>query len=97
VTRIAPCEIPTHAERTTAFAKAEPCHPLSLRERADLLRAATRPGQPERSRRGLGRIAVVVGFGLLVLWAVLTTIAERREVEVSVRSPPQGPATTPSP
>lgn len=58
---------------------------------------ATQPGQPGRNRRRLGRIAVVVGFGLLVLWAVLTTIAERREAAASVRSSPPGLATTPVP
>jgi curved DNA-binding protein CbpA len=63
-------------------------------------RYATRPkkpGRPRKNRRRLGRIAVVVGFGLLVLWAVLTTIAERREAAASVRTSPPALATTPVP
>ena len=58
---------------------------------------STRPRQPAGSGRRLGRIAVVVGFALLVLWAVLTTIAERREVAASVRSNSPAAAAAPVP
>jgi curved DNA-binding protein CbpA len=53
-------------------------------------------GRPERDRRRLGRIGVVLGFGLLVLWAVLASIAERRQAAASMLSNPSGIATAPA-
>ena len=71
--------------------------PESVRKRRPASRrAATRPGPRGKNRRRLGRIAVVLGFGLLVLWAVVTDIAERREV-AAVLSSPSDIATTPAP
>ena len=58
---------------------------------------AKKPGRPGNNRRRLGRIGVVVGFGILVLWAVLITIAERREAAASVHSSPPDLATAPVP
>ena len=56
---------------------------------------AIRPARPQRDWRRLGRIAIVCGFGLLVVWAVVTTIAERREAAASALSSPASVGTTP--
>jgi curved DNA-binding protein CbpA len=74
--------------------------PEPLRQNSAVTRRATsramQPGRRRRDRRRLGRIAVVLGFGLLVLWAVVTDIAERREAAAVLSNPP-GIATTPFP
>jgi curved DNA-binding protein CbpA len=51
--------------------------------------------QPEIDRRRLGRIAVVLGFGLLVLWALVASIADRREAAASQVSSPSEIASPP--
>ena len=45
------------------------------------------------TRRSLGRMAIVLGFGLLVLWAVLTDMIERRNAEAFFLSQPPDRAT----
>ena len=57
---------------------------------------ARQPARSERGRRRLGRIAVIIGFVLLVLGAVAINIVERRQVEASVVSGPPGLATAPA-
>ena len=46
------------------------------------------------TRRNLGRMAIVLGFGLLVLWAVLADRVERRNAEANLLSQPPSGATT---
>lgn len=58
---------------------------------------ARMPARSEDSRRrALGRVAVVIGFGLLVLGAVAINIAERRQVEASMISSPADRAPAPA-
>ena len=46
------------------------------------------------TRRSFGRMAIVLGFGLLVLWAVLTDMVERRNAEAFFLSQPPSEAAT---
>lgn len=60
-----------------------------------LPRYRTRARRPGKNRRRLGRIAVVLGFGLLVLWAVVVSIADRRQAAASMLPSPSGIANAP--
>ena len=68
--------------------------PNPTRKRPTAIRQTKRRTRltPER-RRSLGRMAIVLGFGLLVLWAVLANMFERRDAEAFFRSQPPAGAT----
>ena len=69
--------------------------PHPARTRPSEHRHAPRKTRPARGwGRSLGRIAIVLGFGLLVLWAVLANRVDRREAEAFLLSPPQSEAAT---
>lgn len=57
-------------------------------------RTVRQPRPPKHWGRNLGRIAVVLGFGLLVLWAVLVDMAERRNAEAFFLLQPSSGATS---
>jgi curved DNA-binding protein CbpA len=70
--------------------------PDSVRKSEPALpRYKTRARRPGENRRRLGRVAVVLGFGLLVLWAVVVSIADRRQAAASMLSSPSGIANAP--
>ena len=67
----------------------------ALRPTVRATRPAVRKKRPAiASRRSLGRMAIVLGFGLLVLWAVLTDMVERRDAEAFFLSQPPSDAST---
>ena len=68
--------------------------PNPARGRRAQPRHRPRTTPPARRRgRSLGRMAIVLGFGLLVLWAVLADMVQRRDAEAFLTSPPPSGAT----
>lgn len=67
------------------------------KSRPFLPRYETRARRPGTNWRRLGRVAIFLCFGMLVAWAVVTTIAERREAAASMLSSPPAMTSTPGP